>query len=223
MCGAGIDLSEWSPLPSDLRKASEWRREHVAPGRRVIGMIGQIKRKKGGLFFLESLIASGHAERFHLLCVGDFDEEITAWLAANGESVHHSIFPFADRYELLAHYAACDLVAVPSFYDGLPNVVLEGAGLGIPFIASTAGGMGDILVDGEHGFLFRPGDPHGCRRMIGAAASASDAVLRGMGEACRAMVAEHYTASIEAERYRSVFLETARPSVERVVADGMAG
>jgi glycosyltransferase involved in cell wall biosynthesis len=207
----GIDLAGWEPLPSDVRRAAEWRREHVAPGRRVIGMIGQIKRKKGGLFFLESLIASGHADRFHLLCVGDFDEEITMWLAANEGAIAHSMFPFADRYELLGHYGACDLMVVPSFYDGLPNVVLEGAGLGIPFIASTAGGMGDILVGGEHGFLFHPGDPHGCRRAIGEAATVSDARLRAMGDACRAMVAERYTATIEAERYRHILLETNRP------------
>lgn len=218
----GIDLAEWEPLPSDLRRAEQWRHLNVEPGRRVLGMIGQIKRKKGGLFFLESLLASGHAGRFHLLFVGDLDEEITAWLAANEGAVAYSAYPFTDRYDLLGHYAACDMAVIASFYDGLPNVLLEAAGLGIPFIASTAGGMGDLLVDGAHGYLFHPGDGHGCRRGIARAAAAGDDELRAMGAACRAMVAAHYTAAIEAERYHAIFGDTlAAPASNGMAA--MAG
>jgi len=218
----GIDLAEWEPLPSDLRRAARWREEHVEPGRRVLGMIGQIKRKKGGLFFLEALAASGYADRFHLLFVGDLDEDVTGWLAANEGSVAHSIHPFADRYELLAHYMACDMAVIPSFYDGLPNVLLEAAGLGLPFIASTAGGMGDLLVDGEHGYLFHPGDLHGCRRAIMHAADASGEELRSLGERCRAMVAAEYTSLAEAERYRAIFRDI-RPSAVAPAHDLHAG
>ncbi len=208
----GIDLAEWEPLPSDLRRAAQWREEHVEPGRRVLGMIGQIKRKKGGLFFLEALAASGYADRFHLLFVGDLDEEVIGWLAANEGALAHSIYPFADRYELLAHYMACDLAVIPSFYDGLPNVLLEAAGLGLPFIASSAGGMGDLLADGEHGYLFHPGDLHGCRRAIMRAAVASDTDIRSLGERCRTMVATEYTAIAEAERYHAIFRALPSPS-----------
>ena len=80
-----------------------------------------------------------------------------------------STFPFLDRYELLAVYAACDLVALPSFYDGLPNVALEAAALGIPLLASDAGGLAD-LVDDEIGFRFPAGDAHGCRAAVHRAA-----------------------------------------------------
>ena len=49
----GIDASEWALVPHDLERASRWRAEHVAPERRVLGMFGHLKRKKGGAFLLD--------------------------------------------------------------------------------------------------------------------------------------------------------------------------
>ena len=42
-----IDLSGWELLPSERQKAAAWRAEHVADGRRTLGLIGQLKNKKG--------------------------------------------------------------------------------------------------------------------------------------------------------------------------------
>ncbi|MCI0489060.1 MAG: glycosyltransferase family 4 protein [Blastocatellia bacterium] len=204
----GIDLTEWEPLPSHLRRAAEWREKSVPQGRRVLGMFGQIKQKKGGLFFLQNLLDSGHAERFHLLFVGDLEEAVHAWLREREAEVSYSHYPFADRYELLTHYSACDLVVIASFYDGMPNVLLEAASLGVPLLASTAGGMGDVLEDERHGFLFYPGDVHECRRSVARAARASDERLKSFGEECRSLVREKLTARIERDRYLSLLVET---------------
>ena len=51
---------------------------------------------------------------------------------------------------------------LPSFYDGLPNVLVEAAALGVPLLASRAGGMADVLEDGRTALLFEPGDEAGC-------------------------------------------------------------
>jgi glycosyltransferase involved in cell wall biosynthesis len=216
----GIDLEQWEPLPSDLQRGVAWRDEHVEPGRRVLGMFGHIKPKKGGLFFLQALLESGYAERFHLFFVGDIDEEVLLWLDLNHETIHHTLSPFVDRYELLSYYSACDLMVVPSFYDGLPNVVLEGGALGIPFIASTAGGMGDLLADGDHGYLFHPGDRHGCRYAISLAAAATDDELRRLGAECRLVVRGRYDHLSEAERYRDIFHATMQGAISNPPRNG---
>ncbi len=204
----GIEISEWEILPSHLRRAEKWRRETVAPGRRVLGMFGHIKQKKGGLFFLETLFDSGLANRFHLLFVGELDEAVIEFLRRQETAIAHTLRPFVDRYELLPHYAACDLVVLASFYDGLPNVLLEAAALGIPLLATKAGGMGDVLNDASDSFLFYPGDMHECRAAIERAACASDDRLQQMGEQARLMVRTKLTHEIETERYLGLFLET---------------
>lgn len=220
----GIDTTAWRMGRVDRERAAAWRTEYVEPGRRVLGMIGQIKRKKGGPFFLRALLDAGHADRFHLLFVGDLDEEMTALVEAHASELRYTIYPFADRYELLAHYAACDMAVIPSFYDGLPNVLLEAASIGIPLLASTAGGMGDLLVDGRHGYLFHPGDADGCSAAIIRAAHAGDAELARLGEECRALVHDRFDHHTEAAAYRAFFERAARnepapPSHEHDLSD----
>jgi hypothetical protein len=77
-------------------------------------LFGQLKRKKGGVFFLEALMRSGVANKFHVLFVGDMETEMQEWLAAYGKSLAFTVVPFTDRYALLPYYAACDLIAIPS-------------------------------------------------------------------------------------------------------------
>jgi glycogen synthase len=218
----GIDLEAWEPLPSHGERAHKWRRENVAEGRRVLGMFGHIKQKKGGLFFLQALLDSGLAEKFHLLFVGELDEEVKDWLNLHQAEIAHSIFPFTERYDLIPHYKACDMVVIASFYDGLPNVLLEAAGLGIPLLASTAGGMADVLENHQQGFLFPPGDAQACRRALHSAATASDEELQSLGKNSRLLVESRLSGRAETRSYLALFSETLRPAAEYAAGESFA-
>jgi glycosyltransferase involved in cell wall biosynthesis len=204
----GIDLDTWALLPSERQRAADWRAEHVAPERRVLGMFGHIKPKKAGLFFLQTLLNSGYAERFHLLIVGAVSPEIEGWLEMHAGELHMSRSDFVEHSAMLWRYAACDLVVVPSFYDGMPNVLLEATALGVPLLAARVGGMADLLADREHGFLFAPGDAHDCRWAITQAATATDAELQQYGAAGRTLVASSLTHRQEAQRYLEMLYDT---------------
>ena len=206
----GIDLETWQPLPSEQKAAAAWRHHTVASERRVLGLFGVMKKKKGGLFFLQALRDAGCAQRFHLLGIGTFEEAMVGWLDDHRAEVPSTLYPFMERFNLLQYYLACDLLVLPSFYDGFPNVLLEAMALARPVLASMAGGMGDVLQDGQHGFLFAPGDAHGCRRALQRAASATDEALRRMGEACQSLVHAELHAGLEAERYMAVLLDTCK-------------
>jgi glycosyltransferase involved in cell wall biosynthesis len=43
----------------------------------------------------------------------------------------------------------------------MPNVVLEAMAAGRPVVASNIAGLDEVVVAGETGLLFKPGDPHG--------------------------------------------------------------
>ncbi len=197
----GIDLDAWDPLPSERARAATWRATHVDPAHRTIGLIGQLKRKKGAVLFFEALARSRFASTTHVLLVGDAEQELTDWLVKHDDKVHWTHLPFLDRYELLAYYPACDLVALPSFYDGLPNVALEAAAVGVPLLASDAGGLADLVVDGVNGYAFAAGDAAGCRRAIDRALAATDEELGARGAAARATVAAGFRAEAEATAY----------------------
>ena len=115
-----------------------------------------------------------------------------AWLTTlfedlNPGELQVTTLPFLDRYELLPWYAACDWLAIPSFYDGLPNVLVEAAALGVPMLASRVDGMADVLVDGETALLFDPGDEPRAAWALQRAARLDTAEHGRMADACRTL------------------------------------
>ncbi len=196
----GIE-ADWAFAPSDLSHARAWR-----PGKRVIGLFGQLKAKKGGVFLLDALLRSGVKDRVHLLLAGWLAPEMEAWLASHDVDV--TLLPFLDRFELLPWYAACDWIAIPSFYDGLPNVLAEAAALGIPLVASRAGGMADVLEDGRTALLFDPGDEARCALALRRAVLLEESARAQMGEACRRMASRELDAELEITRYVQALADT---------------
>lgn len=66
----------------------------------------------------------------------------------------------SDR-ELGATLAAADAVVLPSRYEPFGIVALEAAAAGASLVSSTAGGLGEVVIDGETGLSFTPGDLDG--------------------------------------------------------------
>jgi len=66
----------------------------------------------------------------------------------------------SDR-DLRAVLAAADAVVLPSRYEPFGIVALEAAAAKAPLVASTAGGLGEVVVHGETGLAFSPGDVGG--------------------------------------------------------------
>ena len=60
--------------------------------------------------------------------------------------------------ELAAAYASADVFAFPSTTETLGLVALESMASGVPVVGARAGGIPDVIADGENGFLFEPGD-----------------------------------------------------------------
>lgn len=191
----GIDLELWQATEGDRARAASWRAEHVPESRRVLGLFGHLKSKKGVPFFINSLRRSGLADRFHLLLIGEVDEQLQAMLA----DLSADVLPAMDRFALLPYYLACDLIVIPSHYDGFPNVLIEAMALERPLLASTVGGVEDVVTAHE-GFLFAPGDDQTCRLAIARAAAASDELQR-MGASAAAVIRRRCDAFEETRRY----------------------
>jgi glycogen synthase len=199
----GIDFDLWQATTVDATRAADWRAANVDPSRRVLGLFGHLKSKKGATFFVESLMRSGLQDRFHLLLVGEVEEALQSLLLAS-PGVAHTVLTTLDRFELIPPYLASDFVVLPSHYDGFPNVLIEAAALGRPLLASTAGGMRDLLTDGVNALLFAPGDGDGCRAAIERAAAIPASDLDQLGAAAAAAARRRCDARDETRGYVEV-------------------
>lgn len=59
------------------------------------------------------------------------------------------------------------MLLLPSYTEGIPNVVLEAMASGLPAIVTDVGGIPSVFVEGENGYFVRPGDREGlCRTVL---------------------------------------------------------
>ena len=198
----GIDLSQWDASKSELEFAEQWRKENLK-GSNCIGLFGHLKSKKGGTFFLDALKGFALSAETHFLLVGEVEEGTVEYLDEN--NFYYTQLAFLDRFELIRYYLCCDVIAIPSFYDGMPNVLLEAGGLGIPVIASKIDGMADVITDGVHGQLFPPGDPEECRKAVYTFLELSPEEKQKMGKCLQKHIAQKYSINNEINRYEELF------------------
>ena len=97
-----------------------------------------------------------------------------------------------------------DVVALPSWTEGLPIVLLEAMAHARPVVATPVGGTPELVTDGETGLLVPPRDPEALatalRRLL-----EDPELARRLGEAGRARVAERFTAAGQAQRILAIY------------------
>ncbi len=133
--------------------------------------LGRIMREKGmdELFSAaERLHADG--EDFMLDLVGFFEDEYkdeVERLEALGIARFHGF-----TEDPCPYYAACDCVVMPSWHEGMSNVLLEAAAMGRPVITTDIPGCREAVDDGKTGLLFplRDADAlyHAMKKMLHA-------------------------------------------------------
>lgn len=160
-----LRAEEWKPLAAEEAFARQWRRDHVPQGRKVVGVFGELKAKKGLdlVMSLPSLLEGG--PELQLLTVGTLAEELGPRLEKSWKGRWQAI-PFQTAHGVVGWYRACDVLLLPSLHDGTPNVALEAMAAGLPVVASRAGGVPDLIEDGVHGFLFEPGCVEGAAEAL---------------------------------------------------------
>ncbi|WP_322798545.1 glycosyltransferase family 4 protein, partial [Thermoflexus sp.] len=175
--GEGVDLLEFSPeaVAQDRRRAL--RRElGIGQDVPVVLMASRMIWQKGVAEFVEA------AQRIRRACPGVVfllagpsdqgspaqvpEERLRAWDAAG---IVRYLGARSDVRDLMA---IADILVLPTFYrEGLPRVLVEGAAMGRPLVATDVPGCREVVQHGVNGFLVPPKDP-------GALAEAIETLLR---------------------------------------------
>jgi glycosyltransferase involved in cell wall biosynthesis len=193
----GIDAGDWVYLESDRINAAKWKKEYLPDDRPVVGLFGQLKRKKGLDLAISLFTAGGFGKKAYLMTVGDLPAPAEERLKNECASFWRAV-PYQSRESLPVYYLLADVVFIPSYYDGTPNVLLEAMALGKVVVASRAGGMPDLITDGVNGFLFAPGDQRGAVSAM-ERAMGKEAGMANIGANARKTVVEKFTPAHEAD------------------------
>jgi glycosyltransferase involved in cell wall biosynthesis len=188
----GVDIERFSPGPGLIRK--ELGIPHGVP---VIGFSGRLTCDKGLPELCEAFDLILRAEpSARLLLVGWFDVAEDALDPALRARIlgHPSIYCTGFVPDTAPYYRAMDLLVLPTWREGFPNVVLEAAASGLPVVTTESTGARDSVVSEITGLLIPPGYPEAIYEAV--MKLIRDPQRRQvMGLAGRAWVLEHYTES----------------------------
>jgi glycosyltransferase involved in cell wall biosynthesis len=146
-----------APEPVYREKLRGWFSE--SPGR-VIGAAGRLSPEKGFAQLVEAAALATRADsslRFILFGSGRLQRDLERRIAERGLQQQFVLAGFRTDFDrFLPHL---DLLVLPSYTEGLPNVVLEAFAAGVPVVATAVGGTPEAVEDGVNGYLVPPGDP----------------------------------------------------------------
>jgi glycosyltransferase involved in cell wall biosynthesis len=199
----GVDLARFNPeIKGTLR-----RELGMAPETALVGMISVLRSWKGHATFLDTAARLlGEAKRplrFVIAGDGPAREEWTAKIAQE---------PWKGRVALLGHradvpnlLASLDVLALPSYaHEGIPQIVLQAQAMSRPVVATTIGGIPEVVEDGVTGLLVPPRDAEALAEKIGSLLD-DPALSSRLGRAARANIEKYYSLDAMGEKLLGLY------------------
>ncbi len=208
----GLDLQKFCVDREQKRKA--FREEYqIADDETAIGIIGRIVPVKNHELFVAAAAklraAAGGKIRFIVIGDGDMRQQMeAAWHQADIDYTYHSDRPeratavcTSWRTDMDTVLAGLDIIALTSHNEGTPVSLIEAQAAGKPVVSTRVGGVADVVLENESGFITEPGN----------AALMSDALLRFVREpALRQQFGERgYRHVMERYSYQRLVADTA--------------
>ena len=191
--------------------------------------VGRLVEAKGlGVLFTAMAELVPSRPELMLTIVGDGPDrqKLERKAAALGLTEHVKFVGSKSQAEVAELLATAEVFVLPSYAEGVPVVLMEALGSGVPVVASFVGGVAELVEDGVNGFLVAPGDPEALVNRLSQVLD--DGELRAsMGAAGREKVVTNFDSRLEAGRLatlltnsaKGVLSDTRPPSLESGISD----
>lgn len=190
---AGVDTAHFSPEAAGVQTAAAelGARLKLEPQVMVFCFVGRLNKDKG----ITELCAAFDAlpEQAHLLLVGGLDHSapISNDLQENIKNnprIH--ALGFMEDIRPVLHLA--NVLVLPSYREGFPNVVLQAGSMELPVIATDINGCNEIIEPGFNGWLVPPRDAKALMLAMQEAMQTPRSSRKEMGESARSLVQQWF-------------------------------
>jgi len=186
----GLDLE---PFLASAGQRGKLRRElRLSNGELLVGIVGRIFPIKNHRLFLEAAArVAAELEGARFLVVGDGVLRPAMEDYARALGIADRVVFTGWRRDLSVIYPDLDVLVVSSNNEGTPVSAIEAMATGCPVVATSVGGLPDLIADGETGCLVPPSDPAGLATSIIRLLRDRETARR-MGKAAQATVGERF-------------------------------
>ena len=195
--GSGVNLAKHSLLPYPAED-----------GKVRFLLAARAQKEKGVAEYIEAAerIRARHPEcEFHFAGLSEEPEYAKRIRLAHerGTLIDHGFLPFPEMRKLLTSIQA---VVLPSWHEGMSNILLESAAAGRPLLASDIPGCRETLIPDHSGFLFQPRSADSLTDALERFLALPRVQREAMGQSGRA----HVEANFDRQKVVAAYLEELR-------------
>ena len=151
-----VDCNEFRPV-----KNEEMRSRYARDDEKIVIHVSNFRKVKNLPAVVEVFARVRRAHPAKLLLVGDGPELEVVERRVMDDGLRSDVVFFGDQEFIANILPLGDVFLLPSEHESFGLAALEAMSCALPVVASNIGGLGEVIKDGETGFLFDPHDVEG--------------------------------------------------------------
>lgn len=178
--------------------------------------VGRLSAEKGQFLLLDALrrvLDSGHRCELVLAGDGELRQSLEAHISQLDLQHNVRITGWISGEQVRSEILRARALVLPSFIEGLPVVIMEAMAMSRPVIATYVGGIPELVLDGETGWLVPAGDVERLAAALQRSLTATPEQLAHMGQLGRARVWERHDVDDAAAQLVQLFGTERSPTV----------
>jgi glycosyltransferase involved in cell wall biosynthesis len=188
----------------------------------LVGAVGMLRPEKGYRDLIHA-VAQLKRDSVAVRCViaGDGPEEGALRSLIAGLGLTDDVLLLGRRTDVTDVIASLDVAVLASKHEGSPLAVIEYMAGAVPIVATAVGGVPELVHDGVHGLLVRPGDPAALAGAIGRLLG-DRTLARGLAHAAHERQRANFDLDVVVQQLEKIYIELYERATSRTPARGSA-
>ncbi len=195
----------------------EYQEKRPETGIIAVGAVGRLNKQKGFDVLIEAW-AKVKTDKTRLVIAGEGEERETLQKQIERAGLNQQISLIGNVQDMPAFYQSLNLLVMPSRWEGLGIAALEAGACGIPVVASTVDGLGDIINENT-GWPLIPDDSRELARVLQEALSQLNSEVTRVKQAkLRTLIEQKYSINQVTANYEDLYLKLWRQHYENITS-----